>query len=145
MAEFRQARPRRFARARGTTYDRDAALEQKAKQGIVGSLEERIFYKALEDRWFIPEVDFTFQAAQQGGRAELGGLVADFLFPVPSVIVQIQSDWHEGDLEILERDRTQQSVLESLGYDVLYIWPETLHHEVLLDQWFDRIARLWGV
>ncbi len=112
---------------------------------VRGSLQERIFYQALLDRGFIPGEDFTFQTSQLGGRAELGGLVADFIFPVPMVIVQIQSVWHTRTLYHQLRDQDQYMILASLGYTVLEVWPTTIEDPRALDEWFNfNVMTLWG-
>ena len=95
-AKLRQERPRIHAKPwrYRTGYDSETLLEERAEQGIKGSLEERLFYKALVDHGYIPYVDFYFQESILGGRAEPGGLVADFLFPIPKIIVNPTSLWH---------------------------------------------------
>jgi very-short-patch-repair endonuclease len=147
-AKYRLPRPRVHARAwkYRTTLDENQAMEQRAYQGIRGSLEERIFYQALLDRGFIPEVDFSFQSSTElGGRAELGGMVADFLFPGPMVVVQVQSYWHTITLEHERRDDDQSLSLQNKGYLVLEIWPNTMHDPNALDWWIERnISHLWG-
>jgi len=141
---WRQARPRRHAERRGTAYNENAALEKRAQQGIKGSLEERIFYKMLVAYNLIPDVDFDFQASEFGGRQELGGLVADFIFLVPKVVVQVQSYWHNISMELEIRDATQEEMLKSLGYLVLFIWSDTVQNQVLLDRWMtNNLTRLW--
>lgn len=143
---FRLPRPRRHARSRfRTTMDELSALAARASKDFDGSLEERIFYQALVDHKLIPGVDFTAQASALGGRMELGGLVADFMFPAPKVIVQVQSVWHTMDMEIGRRDSDQAAVLENMGYTVLEIWPNTIHSQAALDWWIERnIHYLFG-
>jgi len=147
MALIRQPRPRRHARApRGvrTRLDTLVLLEERAAK-IKGSLQERIFYQALIDHRFIPDVDFSYQAAEYGGRAQLGGLVADFMFEIPKVIVQVQSEWHRMSLEIVRRDMDQSAMLQSLGYTVFEVWPNTIEDSAALDLWIERnIMHLWG-
>lgn len=144
---LRQERPRRHARTwlYRTTPRPQLALEDRAAQNIRGSLQERIFYQALLDHGFLPVFDFDFQSSMLGGRATLGGLVADFIFPVPMVIVQIQSIWHTMTLEHETRDDDQAAILRSMGYTVLDIWPTTIEDPAALDWWFQRnIMHLWG-
>lgn len=110
-----------------------------------GSLEERIFYQALVDFGFIPGVDFDFQTSMFGGRAELGGLVADFMFPLIKLIVNPYSDWHTMSAYNIRRDLDQTAILESLGYTVLSLWPETIYDQSLLEEWIARnIQHMWG-
>ncbi len=145
---IRQKRPRVHARTAWgvrTRFDVDAAKENRAQQDIKGSLEERIFYKALISWGFADGIDFTFQTSVLGGRAELGGLVADFLFPLPMVIVNPTSVWHTMTLENIRRDDDQTAILASMGYLVLYLDPNIIHDQDALDFWVSRnIATLWG-
>jgi very-short-patch-repair endonuclease len=143
---LQQARPRQHAKPRGirTKLDAEMYLQSRAAN-VMGSLQERLFYQALVDHGFIPGVDFDLQSGMFGGRAELGGLVADFLFPAVMVVVQVQSMWHTLTLEHERRDSDQAAVLQSLGYTVLEIWPNTLEDMAALDMWIDRnISTLWG-
>lgn len=146
--EIRQPRPRRHARpdwGTRTRFSREQYLESLATKDVRGSLQERILYKALIDRGYSPIYDFTFQTSQLGGRTELGGLVADFMFPDVFVIVQVQSYWHTVTLAVERRDDDQKTVLESMGYTVLDIWPEIIEDVSALDDWIDRnIKTLWG-
>jgi len=142
---LRQPRPRRHAKRRGTGYDPDSYLEARAAQDVEGSLEERIFYKALVDHGFIPGVDFVFQSSEFGGRAELGGLLADFVFPVPRLVVQVMSQYWHSTPEVEARDVTQQALLEMLGYTVMFLWEGVIRDEAALERWIDNnLLHLWG-
>jgi len=142
---LRQPRPRRHAKQRGARYDADSYLEARAVQNVEGSLEERIFYKALVDHGFIPGVDFVFQSSEFGGRAELGGLVADFVFPVPRLVVQVMSQYWHSTPEVEARDVTQQALLEMLGYTVMFLWTGVIRDEAALERWIDNnLLHLWG-
>lgn len=144
---IRQPRPRLHARAwkYRTRADQDAALEARAEQNIRGSLPERLVHRALTNFGLLPGVDFTFQTAMLGGRTELGGLVADFIFPKIMTILQVQSYWHTVSQAIQVRDDDQMAILERMGYLVLEIWPEYIEDEVLLDRWVqENIMHLWG-
>jgi hypothetical protein len=102
-------------------------------------------YQALLDHGFIPDVDFTFQSSMLGGRMELGGLVADFVFPQIKVILQVQGYWHTITMEHQVRDDEQVLILQSLGYEVLEVWPNTIEDPAALDYWLDKnIMTLWG-
>lgn len=145
---LRQDRPRRYARPQWgtrTRIDAQAALEARAAQGIDGSLEERIVYAALVQHGLKPDVDFTFQSSEFGGRAVLGGLVADFLFDVPKVVLQVQSYWHTLTREIERRDDDQAALLQAMGYVVLELWPDVIHSQAALDLWItNHLGLLWG-
>jgi hypothetical protein len=93
----------------------------------------------------MPGVDFSFQTSQLGGRREIGGLVADFIFETPRVILQVQSIWHTLTTELERRDDEQRLVLESMGWTVLDLWPNTIEDQSALDQWIDKhIVGLFG-
>lgn len=145
---FRQPRPpihRATGRLYTTGFDANLDLEGRAQQDIKGSLEERIFYKALVEYGLIPEVDFSYQPDFKGGRMELGGLVADFMFEYPKVIVQVQSYWHTVSLEIEQRDHDQAAQLRGMGFTVMELWPNTIRDAVALDWWVQRnIGHLYG-
>lgn len=112
--------------------------EKRAAQTVRGSLQERIFYKALEDHGFQAGVDFTFQSSMMGGRAEFGGLVADFVFPLVKAIIQVQSAWHKMSSANEMRDRDQSLLLHHIGYQVLEIWPVDIMDSGRLDDWLQR-------
>jgi hypothetical protein len=128
-----------------TRIDSASAEEARATKDVKGSLEERILYKSLEQWGFIPGIDFTFQTSILGGRAELGGLVADFVFPVPMIIVNPSSVWHTMSLANIRRDDDQTAILASMGYLVIYLDPNIIHDPVALDYWIsNNISMLWG-
>jgi len=144
---FRQQRPRRHARPwqYRTKLSIQAAMEERAASTVRGSLQERIVYQALVDWGLIPGIDFDFQSSMFGGRAQLGGLVADFIFPYTKTILQVQSYWHQISMENTQRDRDQVAVLQGLGYTVLEVWPDTINSQAALDLWLERnIMHLWG-
>jgi very-short-patch-repair endonuclease len=144
---LRQPRPRIHARPWRvkTRLNIEAYQEGRAAQHVRGSLQERILYKALEDHDLIADIDFSFQSSMLGGRAQLGGLVADFIFEAPKVVVQVQSVWHTTDLEAVVRDSDQNMLLQSWGYTVIEVWPTTIMDETSLDRWIERnIMTLWG-
>lgn len=146
---LRQPRPRRHARQAlllRTKLSTALGLEERAQAGLHGSLEERIVFKAFVDHDLIPGVDFDFQSSQLGGRGFLGGLVADFIFEYSKVVVQVQSYWHTITSEHHQRDTDQSLILQSMGYTVLEIWPNTIHSQVLLDQWItNNLQTLNGI
>lgn len=145
---LRRPRPRRHARQAAllrTRLSAELALEERAQAGLHGSLEERIVYKAFVEHDFIPGVDFDFQSSQLGGRAFLGGLVADFIFEYSKIVVQVQSYWHTITSEHHQRDTDQSLLLQSMGYTVLELWPNTIHSQALLDKWItDNLQMLSG-
>jgi len=117
-------------------------LEARAvsKDQVLGTLEERIVYKAL----VIRKIQFDFQSSIQGGRLMLGGMVADFILLDSSVIIRVQSEkWHSGFVAEA-KDASQQAILESLGYYVLDIWDWQVHDPGLMEDWLrDNIDTGW--
>lgn len=117
---------------------------------VHGTLPERIFYRALTDAHLTPNADFTFQSSLAGGRIELGGMVADFLFERPPLVVRIQGQyWHgqfdretgnliHGDLHQGRRDDEQGQILNDMGYAVLDLWEEETYDPFILKAWMDR-------
>jgi len=108
---------------------------------VRGSLPERLVYKKLMDFGYVPGSDFDFQSSQWGGRLELGGLVADFLFYWLRLIIQVQSVYHDKFLQSL-RDQEQRLILEDMGYSVEYISPEDYNSDAGLD---NRIRQILGL
>ena len=93
-------------------------LEQRAvpKEMIKGTLPERIMYKYLTSKLgFIPNVDFDFQSSLNGGRLEMGGIVADFVFYNLKIVIQVQGPTHTEYLRT-KKDSQQNDTLREMGY-----------------------------
>lgn len=115
-------------------------LEMRAvsKEKIYGTLPERIVYKYLTDRLrFVPNVDFDFQSSQSGGRLELGGLVADFLFYFMKIVIQVQGPTHAIYLRA-KKDEEQRMILVDMGYRVFDIDEPNIYNEARLSNWMRR-------
>lgn len=122
---------------------------------VHGTLPERIVYKSLTDRHLTPGSDFTFQSSLQGGRMDLGGMVADFLFERPPFIIRIQGQfWHgqfdretgdliHGDLGQGRRDDEQGQILNAMGYGVVDFWENDVYDpyilQGLMNKWVDPL------
>lgn len=116
-------------------------LEARAvpKSLIRGTLPERIIYKYLLSYFkFIPGIDFTFQSSLQGGRIEVGGIVADFLFEYMRIVIQVQGPTHLQYLRIL-KDEEQRLALAELGYDTYYLDVDEIYNESILEEKMRRI------
>lgn len=114
-------------------------LEERAQQGIRGTLPERIVYKYLVDKMkFREPVDFEFQSSLQGGRLDTGGIVADFLFTVLRVVINPLGPTH-GEYWRFRKDEEQISALEELGYQVYMIDEGDIYDEQKLEWWMRRI------
>ena len=93
-------------------------LEHRAvpKEMIKGTLPERIVYKYLTSKLgFIPDVDFDFQSSLNGGRLEMGGIVADFVFYILKIVIQVQGPTHTEYLRV-KKDSEQTDTLMEMGY-----------------------------
>lgn len=123
---------------RGVTYasgEREQ-LEKRAvsDERVKGSIWERIVYLSLLKR----HIPFDFQSSWEGGRLELGGLVADFVLLDRPLIVQIHGTfWHEG-VFARARDREQNDLLRGYGFDVEELWDHTIRHEQPYEEWLRR-------
>lgn len=111
-------------------------LEKRAisHDRVRGSVHERIMYLALLKR----KVPFSFQSSIQGGRLELGGMVADFILLDRPLIIRVQgTTWHAtwaGE----RKDEAQKAVLRGMGYDVVDIWDWEIENQDLLELWLQR-------
>jgi len=110
-------------------------LEMRAvpKTLIKGSLPERIVFQWLLTAHFVPGADFTFQPSIQGGRLELGGLVADFLFTHLKLIIQVQGPTHLQFMR-MHKDQEQVQTLEAMGYQVIFLWEDVINNQVLFEE-----------
>lgn len=144
-----RGRPRLTVRKYRQNYDARADLESRAipYESLAGSIQERIFYRALENHGLIMGTDFVPQFKELGGRAETGGIVPDTAFPLIKLIVPVQSYWHtvEYSAFAVERDAEQTMILEGLGWTVLPLWPDVIEDAVALDYWIQaNIMSQWG-
>jgi len=117
-------------------------LEARAvpdKEPHKGTLPERILYLALiRIIHLVPDADFDFQSSQQGGRVELGGIVADFLFPNMRIIIRVQGPTHSGFLRT-RKDEEQRGILEEMGFRVFDIDDDpTIYDVYMLEDWLRR-------
>ncbi len=107
-----------------------------------GSLPERIVYKYLtKNLKMVEDIDFDFQGAQEGGRTELGGFVADFVFQTLKLVIQVQGVWHKEYLQA-RKDEQQRDVLAEFGYWVEYIWEEEIYDEYRFESRMRKIFNL---
>ena len=121
-------------------------LESRAisRERVRGTLPERIIYLYLVSRLHMKEgFDFTFQTSLQGGRLELGGIVADFLFPIMKMIINPHGPTHR---EFLQRrkDEEQRAILEDMGYRVYDMTDLEVYNEPIFEDKMLRIFNLRG-
>lgn len=114
----------------------ESELESRAVplSEVLGSLEERILYKALSLR----KIPFDFQSSMIGGRMELGGMVADFILLDRNAIIRVQGTiWHTG-IVAEARDKEHRAIMENMGYVVWDIWDWEIRNRDLMDDWLRR-------
>jgi hypothetical protein len=116
-------------------------LEMRAvPHGVIsGYLTERILYAALVNLFhFVPDVDFLFQSSVEGGRLELGGLVADFLFPILRIVINPLGPQHY-QFRNIAKDQEQIDILKEMGYDVYLIDEEVTYDQFKLEEFLRRL------
>jgi len=128
---------------RGLTRQRvgQDALEARAVPHslVPGYVDERILYAALVNLFhFVPGVDFLYQTSQEGGRMEMGGLVADFLFPILRVVINPLGPQHY-QFRNMAKDEEQISALAEMGYQVYMPDQEVILDEYALEDFLRRI------
>ena len=119
-------------------------LEARAvsKSQVYGTLPERIVYKYLTHNLkLVSGADFDFQSSQAGGRIELGGLVADFLFENMRMVIQVQGPTHQTYLRG-KKDEEQRMILADMGYRVFDVEEPTIYDESRLEDWMRRVFGL---
>jgi hypothetical protein len=120
-------------------------LEARATQGITGTLPERIVQKYLTTVLrFVEGSDFSMQSSLEGGRVELGGLVADFLFPRLGLVLNPAGPTHEAFLRI-RKDEEQNQIFAEYGY-LQYIFDDDIcYREDKLEEFMRMVFRLGPV
>jgi hypothetical protein len=117
------------------------ALEARAVPHslVPGYLTERILYATLVNLFhFVPGVDFQYQTSAQGGRLEMGGLVADFLFPILRLVINPLGPQHY-QFRNMAKDEEQIAILKDMGYDAYLIDEEVIYDELKLEEFLRRI------
>lgn len=108
-----------------------------------GTILERILYRYLvETMHFVPGIDFSSQTSLQGGRIELGGIVADFLFPILRIVLNPIGPTHDQYYRI-RKDQEQNMALEAMGYTV-YMIDEEIIKDVYRFENYMRMVFGWG-
>lgn len=144
---------RSFYRGKLSILPKDPREEYAVPKTVFnGTLPERILYKALLDRHLVPGVDFDAQSSLAGGRMNLGGQVADYLFPYAMTIIQVQGDyWHghfdqitgnliSGDITQGRKDQTSWALLNQMGYTVWDLWESTAYNPRDLEQFLEMVV-----
>lgn len=104
---------------------------------VRGTLPERIVFAKLLEFGLVEGMDFTFQSSMQGGRIELGGIVADFVFPQMKIIIQVQGRTHDLPLR-KAKDEQQIDILAEMGYTTHELDDE---HDIYDINRFEKIMR----
>ena len=87
---------------------------------------------------------FAMHNSQEGGRIQLGGLVADFLFPIMKIVIQVQGPTHNIFIRI-KKDSEQQDLLADMGYRVFEIEDEIIYNEYRYEAWLRNLFNIGGV
>ena len=142
--------PVRGHKGRGAPIGLDP-LEQRALQGIVAPITERIVYKTLAQ--MIGPENFIWQFDIQGGRQVfhsvfvggtlLGGFILDFVIlnRTPPLAIEVQGSYWHGT-EGPGRDVARQIAVNQFGFDYAEIWD----YQIYAGQQYleDLILRLLG-
>lgn len=106
---------------------------------VPGYLTERLLYAALVNLFhFVPGVDFLFQSSLEGGRIEMGGLVADFLFPILRLVINPLGPQHY-QFRNMAKDEEQIAILAEMGYQAYMVDEEVMYDEYALEEFLRRI------
>lgn len=125
-------------------------LEKRAvpRTQVLGTLPERIVYKWLVDKMHMQEgyyeyvtTDFDFQGSMSGGRAELGGIVCDFLLPRLKIVINVNGPTHEQFLRH-RKDEEQKDILVDMGYEVYDIDDDEIYDEMRFE---DRMRKIFNL
>ncbi len=120
LLAFKEATRRKIERfSPELRYRIRRALEYVEPGRTEATVPELIEFGEILMRGYVFGADFDFQSAQLGGRAELGGLVADFLFPKLMVVIRVMGGYFHGGLIATRSDQNELMVLGQLGYSVL--------------------------
>lgn len=137
-----------FVLHRRTFYNRPLvgldALEARAISPYIfnGTLPERIVYAYLVEKLrFQPEVDFVAQSALDGGRQEVGGIVADFVFPYHKIALQVQG-FHHRLFIWARRDDEQRMEFALRGWQYVEIFEDTIYNEYSFEEFMRRLFAL---
>lgn len=104
-----------------------------------GTILERILYRYLVEKMhFVPGIDFTSQTSLQGGRIELGGIVADFVFPQLRIILNPLGPTHD-EYYRMRKDQEQNMALEEMGYQVYMIDQDTILDVYKFEDYMRRV------
>jgi hypothetical protein len=139
-----------ITRRRGVSYTEfpQQELEKRAVKDEPphrGSVQERIVYLQCIKDGMVPDVDFSYQPAIEGGRQELGGLVVDFIFPHlggPEGMALFVNGtmWHVGSA-VEARDALTQDLLRGMGFFIEEVWDYEIADRDTFEDWWDRFIR----
>lgn len=105
-----------------------------------GTLPERIVYYYLVNSLHMQDGgEFSFQTSLDGGRMQLGGMVADFVFESRKLVLNVQGSTHKEYLRG-RKDEEQENILADMGYSIVYLWEDVIYNEILFD---DRMRSIF--
>jgi hypothetical protein len=117
-------------------------LEKRAKQGVSGSLPERIIWLWLERAGYM----FQTQVSLFGGRGIKGGMIIDFYvwnMAAKPVVIRVQGDYWHGYRRPSEmaRDDEQTQKLRNYGYLPIDLWESDIYRYALMGELAKLIQR----
>lgn len=140
LKEARPAKPEAVARPE-TPWTKGNPLEEKAQQGVIGSLPERILWRWLE----LQRIPYEAQVAMFGGRRVKGGLVVDFVaygLAARPVALRIQGEyWHGQKPGEAAQDDAQAVRMRQAGLIVVDLWESDVYRTALLGDLGELVRR----
>ncbi len=100
----------------------DRALRELLPPGWRGSLPEYLVFRELERFGKVSGIDFSYQAPQQGGRAQKGGAVLDFLFvDPPDLAINVNGDFFHGSPTAQRQDKITRAQMAGEGITLIFV------------------------
>ncbi len=100
----------------------DRALREILPPGWPGSLPEFLVFQELIRQGKTPGVDFSYQAPQQGGRIQRGGVILDFLFiNPPGLAINVNGDYFHGGADAQRQDKITRAQMAGEGITLIFI------------------------
>ena len=98
---------------------------QQAPPDFPGSYPEYLTFVTLQKLGYDPQTDFSFQSSQMGGRANLGGLIVDFLLNrPPGLAINVNGVYYHYERKGTgqkAKDVYHRQQLGGLGYTLIFV------------------------
>ena len=116
-------------------------LEARAvpHEKVRGTLPERIMFRWLTDQaHWVEGVQFSFQSSLDGGRQEMGGLVADFMIFHLRIVLNPLGPTHDAFLRQAKDEENRQTYAE-FGYTQFEIPEQKVYDELYFEEWMRKV------